>query len=1067
MTQFNNLTEMQYSIWLDASIQPGSSKYNLGGYADIKGSIDTIKFEKSINLLISSSENFRLRYSVANSTVKQSLIQFQYYPLEVLDFEKVPFPFQAAIEWMRKDMQIPFSLESENLFKFVLFKISSSQYLWFAKIHHLIIDGWSLAMMFKRTSEFYNQSNIPENSVLIYNSLEDFTLMSTQYLNSDVFLADRSFWSDKSKLWNDGGFDNFIVDRTVLSNINDFSTKSKSFELSRKQFSSLQTFSRNYNCSLFEFFIALYYMYFTNTYNKKSIVIGTPVLNRNNAAFKKTLGSFMNVLANIYSFSNDISFLELLKLIHAEIRESYRHSQYPFSLVQKEFNEQHKANVSIIDVLFSYENFDYGLRFDSHKSSIVALPNGRDNIPLTIKIREYSTNETIVFDLNYATEIFQDQHIDRLIDDLKFLMTSVINLPSHKLKDFDTLCPKSANGILERKGSEFVKDQRLSLLDLFYSNVLNLGSKLALICDGELITFKEIDLRSNLIAQEILKSGVGKDSIIPIFLDRSVNFFIALMGVLKMGGIYVPIDNETPVKKVQYIIDDTNPKLIIADNTTAFSKALQKKTLKILNLSKLDFKTLPENLTLEERQDLFCIIYTSGSTGNPKGVKIKMTSVLNRVLWMQKYYPFKSGERTALKTSVGFVDHLWEFFGPLLSGETSVLFLKPEILDLSIFFSKVQSQKISRLVLVPTLLKNILKELKNGTENLVNLKYWICSGEKLLNETVIDFYKVFQKSILINIYGSSEVTADALFWDTSLMNCEVDNSSAFSSSTRSVIGIPLTNTYRYVLGTNHQLLPAGVVGELFIGGVMVSDGYLNNKTMTKDFFIADPYSDNNQIIFKTGDLVRELDNGYLEYVGRTDNQVKINGNRVELQEVEAAISKIEGISQNIVSVRTVNGSAVLVAYIVFEKKNNIDSYFIRQILLNELPLYMIPSIYIAIDSMPLLESGKIDRLSLPKADITTRLPQLEEIAPSTPTEAILADIWSDILGCETFGIQSDFFELGGNSIKAIQILSAIKTRFGCAVSLNVILNFPTIFRLALYIDSINYQLDQESIVYDL
>ena len=456
-------------------------------------------------------------------------------------------------------------------------------------------------------------------------------------------------------------------------------------------------------------------------------------------------------------------------------------------------------------------------------------------------------------------------------------------------------------------------------------------------------------------------------------------------------------------------------------------------------------------------EDTFCLVYTSGSSGKPKGVKLSNSNILNRLYWNQQALPFTATDRIAAKTSIGFVDHICELFAPLVFGSTIIVYTKDELLDLDQLFDKLNQDRVTRWVLVPSLLDAIIDKLKKEPVALPHCTLWTSSGEALSRETVNNFYQVFPVSTykLLNIYGSSEVTADVTCYDTSVDFVTTANGQDYTLSNTNYsgnvpIGKPLANCKIYITDKDENLLPCGCYGQICIGGVQVSEGYYNNDLQTREKFVPDTF---NPLpvhkMFKSGDVGRWLPSGNIEYNGRVDDQVKINGNRVEPGEVEHILLQSGLINQvAVVAKKDPHGKLFLAAYVVAE---NFSKPEVLKYLQGKLPRYMIPAVWVNLPQLPQTPSGKTDRKKLVEQTIAIDLAK-RYVAPVTKTEELLVAIWEDLLKTERVGIEDNFFELGGHSLMIIKMVSAIKKHFSLAVSIPILFQLSTIAELGNYID---------------
>ncbi|OKH20883.1 hypothetical protein NIES593_17295 [Hydrococcus rivularis NIES-593] len=582
----------------------------------------------------------------------------------------------------------------------------------------------------------------------------------------------------------------------------------------------------------------------------------------------------------------------------------------------------------------------------------------------------------------------------------------------------------------------YPKSKKQCIHILFEQQVKQTPDEIAVIFESEQITYRELNNKANQLAHYLQTLGVKPEMLVGVCLERSPLTIIALLGILKAGGAYVPLDPYSPPDRLAFMLQDSQvPILLTRQNLVAIPEC----KAKIVYLDK------DEEAIAREKQDnpvnrttlnnALYAIYTSGSTGTPKAVLGLHRGAVNRFEWMWQTYPFTAGEICCQKTSLGFVDSVWEIFGALLKGVAIAIIPDKVVKDPPQLIATLARYKVTRIVLVPSLLRALLDADTNLQERLPHLNLWVTSGEAISLELWQRFQQAMPQSTLLNLYGSSEVSADVTCCDLSEQNSCVS------------IGRAIANTQVYLLDENLQPVPIGVRGQLYIGGENLARGYLYRSDLTAERFIPNPFSDvPGARLYWTGDLARFSDDGNLEYLGRIDNQVKIRGNRIELGEIEAALVKHREIKETVVSIREDRPQQQIVAYVVSESK--IHASDLRRFLQRMLPEYAIPTAFVFLDRLPLLPNGKVNRRDLPAPDRDR--PEQENIfvAPQSFTEIELVQIWSRVLGVDRVGIEDNFFALGGHSLLATQLMSRIGDSFGVELSLQDLFIAPTISSLA-------------------
>ena len=576
--------------------------------------------------------------------------------------------------------------------------------------------------------------------------------------------------------------------------------------------------------------------------------------------------------------------------------------------------------------------------------------------------------------------------------------------------------------------------------ELFEKQVKRTPDAAAVIFGKQRLTYRELNTRANKLAHYLRLQGVVAESRVGIWMDRSPDMMVALLGTLKAGGAYVPLDPSYPQERLAFMLEDAQAPVLLTREK--FLKDLPAYAGHVVCMDK-DFEAIAsaseENpISGITAESAAYVIYTSGSTGKPKGVIGLHRGAVNRLSWMWRVYPFKAGEVCCQKTYLSFLDSVWEIFGPLLKGVPAVIIPEEVVKDPHLLVDNLAAARVSRIVLVPSLLRVLLDSFGDLQKRLFDLKIWVTSGEEISVELAQRFGQVMPEAKLINLYGSSEVSADVTCYEV-----------ADGMQYRCIpIGRPIDNTSIYILDSHLQPVPIGVPGELYIGGVGLARGYLNQPDLTAERFIPSPFGQ-EEVLFKTGDLGRYLPDGNIEYLGRIDHQVKIRGFRIELEEIESVLNQHPAVQETVAVVREDRpGDKRLAAYVVPNPEQAAVHSELRRFLKSKLPDYMVPSAFVELEAMPLTPNRKVDRRALPAPDVVR--PELQEafVAPRSQSEELVAGIWSNVLGLERIGVHDNFFELGGHSLLATRVVARIQQEFQVDLKLMDFFKLPTIAELA-------------------
>jgi amino acid adenylation domain-containing protein len=611
--------------------------------------------------------------------------------------------------------------------------------------------------------------------------------------------------------------------------------------------------------------------------------------------------------------------------------------------------------------------------------------------------------------------------------------------PTEALPDRDWLTIQRWNDT----AADYPRDQCIH--QLFEAQAARTPDATAAIDEDRVLTYHELNVWANQVAHHLRQLGVGTEAPVGVCLDRSFELLAALLGVLKAGAAYVPLDPSYPAARLSFMLDDCQATVLLT--RSALHSALPSTSAMIVDLDQSEAiaRQSGENPSVViDAESLAYVIYTSGSTGQPKGVLGRHRGAVNRLAWMWQAYPFEPNEVCCQKTALSFVDSVWETFGPLLAGIPSVLIPDEIVRDPNLFVETLAKRAVTRLVVVPSYLRVLLDRDGDLAARLPRLRYVVTSGEAISVELVQRFLVRLLGCRLLNLYGSSEVAADATYYEV--------HPGDFAASVP--IGRPIANTEVYVLNAQGTLAPLGDVGELYVGGDCLAKGYLNRPELTSEKFIANPFRlDPEARLFRTGDLARYRPDGNLEFVGRADQQVKIRGFRIELGEVEATLRQNPAVRDAVVVVRLDRpNDPRLAAYVVVEPGSEWSDRDLRRFASERLPGFMVPGTFTLLNELPLLPNGKTDRIGLPSPSGTS-LSASAYRAPASETELAIAQIWSDVLAVENVGVEDRFFDLGGDSLSATRVVTRIAQSIGVDVPLAVFIECPTIAALAGYVDA--------------
>src|SRR5271170_1798475 len=775
----------------------------------------------------------------------------------------------------------------------------------------------------------------------------------------------------------------------------------------------------------------------------EDIVVGSPTANRQEAQLEEMIGFFVNNLVIRVGVDPNITWTQLLGQVRRTALEAYQHQDVPFERLVEELSPQRSLNCPpIFQVMFALQNTPM-ISKNLKGLHVEGIGGGELSVRYDLEVHSWENEGGIGISWLYNRDLFDRWRIEQMARHYVRILEGMVAESDQKIWTVDLLAPEERRQVLYQWNDTKVQSRSEEYIsDLFEKRVERTPEAEAVVFKDQHLTYKQLNRRANQLAHYLRKQGVGPEDLIALSVPRSPELIVALLGILKVGAAYVPMDLEYPVERLTFMLEDVQPRCVLTTGSSVSQLPCGRpcivldspETIEELRTSAIT------NLNDQDRkgrlhpQNPAYVIYTSGSTGRPKGVVVTHSAIVNRLLWMQDAYNLKSDDRVLQKTPCGFDVSVWEFFWPLLEGATLV-FAKPDgHRDAGYLATLIQAECVTTVHFVPSVLQVFLQE--PAAAKCQSLRRVICSGEALSSELQTRFHEVLNVP-LHNLYGPTEAAIDVTFWE-----CSAD-----SASGGVPIGRPIWNTEVYVLDGNLEPAPRGVAGELCIAGVGLARGYLKRARLTAERFVANPFGATGTRMYRTGDLVRWRRDGYLEFLGRADDQVKIRGFRVELGEVEAALLRHPDVAQASAMVREDQPEERrLVAYVVLAAGQSIDSHALQEYLRLSLPDYMVPVAVMVLEQFPLTVSGKIDRKALRAPELNS---STEYRPPRTREEEILCGLFAEVLAAKRVGINDNFFAMGGHSLMAMRLISRVRSLLAADLAVRTLFEFPTVAQLAL------------------
>jgi len=1038
---FIPLSYSQLQVWLHAQMNPDVPFYNENITFYRYGPVVPHILEKCLCEIVRRHEIWRTTFDLQNGEPVQIVNPVSStFPLEVVDLRHLSETerMAEALRLATKNASTPFDLRQGPLLRALLICLADEEHRLFMTFHQLIFDGITaeriflpeLAALYEAFSK--GQLSPPTEAPLQYG---DFAYFQRNRQAPQGWLQDKAFWRNQlsgelAVLQWPAGHARPAVE-THRGELQRFVMRNDLVE-------RLRTFSHQQSASLYMICLAALAALLHRYSGLEDIIIGGLTAGRNQPETESLFGFFVNPVAFRFQLSGKPTFRELLHRVRSVVLESLAHAELPFIDVVREIEQ--KPNLDrhpLFQVMLSQQPRD-AKSPDGWDWNIEEVSNGGSKMDLFMILDDQE--DEIVISATHNPDLLDGKIVSMMVAHWQRLLEAAVAHPDQPIASLPLLSESERKQLVvewNSTGVDYPKD--ICLHELIETQVERSPDATAVIYEDDRLNYRELNVRANQVAHYLKKLGVRPESLVGVCMERSVEMIVGLLGILKAGAAYLPLDPEYPQDRLFMMIQDSSLRVLLTQRRLA--NQFTTCGTKVICLDADNHMIAQESTSNPSRtatpDNVAYAIYTSGSTGRPKGVLNIHRAIVNRLLWMQDAYCLTSDDRVLQKTPYSFDVSVWEFFWPLISGAALVFARPGGHKDPDYLVALIKREKVTTAHFVPSMLQVFLEV--DGLEACGSLKRVICSGEALPYEVQNRFF-ARMRAELHNLYGPTEAAVDVTYWQ-----CRPESQDSIVP-----IGRPIANVQIYLLDKNLQPVPVGVAGELHIGGVGLARGYLNRPELTAERFIPDPFSvGKNGRLYKTGDLARYRADGSIEYLGRIDDQVKLRGFRIELGEIEAVLHEHPLVREARVVVREdIPGDRRLVGYIVCNQLTNSVGQQLREYLSQRLPHYMVPMI-IALDSLPLTANGKLDRRKLPAPEIVKRDLEAQETGNEgrNSIEQVLAEVWGEVLGIEQVGNYDNFFDLGGHSLTAMQVVARVKSRLGLQIKPRE-LAFQTLAQLA-------------------
>ncbi len=1043
----------QQRLWFVQGLTPDSYVYNIPQALRLKGELNVSALEAALNEIVRRHEILRTTFIVRDAQPVQVISKPQPFKLTVDDLSGLEAAEREvkALHIATFEAQYIFDLEQGPLFRTRLLRLADDDFVFLACMHHIVCDGWSLGVFYRELEALYTAFLANETSPLTELPLQyaDFACWQRNTLQGEVLEQQLEYWRDQ--LSQSLQPLELPTDRPRPS-VQSFIGATESKVLPKYMTSALEEISREAGTTMFMTMLAAFQTQLYLYTNRRDIVVGTPTASRTRVEIEGLMGFFVNTLVMRTDFSGNPSFREILAQVREATLGAMAHQDLPFEKIVEELQPKHDLSYSpLFQVGFLYEEASSqpfklpGLRVEGFD-----VDEGAAKWDLSLALTNNS--QGISAYLEYNKDLFDAATIQRMLGHLEHLLEQVINNPGVKLSDLCLLTePEWKQLVVQYNATAKEFPNEVCFHNLFEQQVERSPNAIALCCGSEELSYAQLNAKANQLAHQLIAAGVGPEKRVALCLERSPMMVIALLAVNKAGGAYVPLNEHWPPNRIQFILDDAEVCAVLTQESLRHLLPADGK----LPIRSLDAEWPAISNNSQENpaprancENLIYVYYTSGSTGIPKGVTMSHRSLVNYATLIPEPYNLRAGGRTLVHSPFSFDLTLTGLLPPLMVGATVELVNAGDELEGVGIPLSSSGQRYSLIKITPSHLQ-VLSNWLGERGKCGNVDALIIGGEACPGEVLRYWQEQDQPTRMIDEYGPTETVVGCSIF-------EVPPAERYTAIVP--IGRPISNMQMYVLDDAMRVLPAGVIGEIYIGGEGVARGYLGLPGLTAERFVPDPFStEPGKRLYRSGDVGRMRVDGEMDYLGRTDEQVKIRGFRIELGEIEAVLRQHEAVKESSVVVQGTGGDKRLVGYVVLsetiaKESKEATREDIREYLKRELPEYMVPVDVMVLDRMPLSSAGKVDRKALPLPAQMQLGSSGSYVPPQTDFEKQLVKIWEEILNVRPIGVTDNFFERGGHSLLVVRLLAQVEEIYKREITISSFFRKPTIRDLIEMVD---------------
>jgi amino acid adenylation domain-containing protein len=1034
------LSFAQRRLWFLDQLFPGIPLYNLPLVIHLGRPVDAGVLERCLSEIAMRHEALRTTFRTVSGEPVQVVAADTNVPLRVVVLEHLAEAEResAAMALAAEDLRRPFDLATGPLWRATLVSLGHADHLLLITAHHIVSDGWSMGLMLQELDALYAAFAAGKPSPLTGLPLQyvDYALWQRETLSSEALSGHLAYWRET------------LADLPAIDLPSDRSRPAVSTLRGRRSYfavpagvrRAVDALAQREGATPFMTMLAAFALLLHRSTGDTDIPIGTPIAGRTRPELEPLIGFFVNTLVIRTDLDGDPTFRELLRRVRECALEAYTHQDLPFEKLVEELQPVRDLSRNpLFQVMFALQNAPTaGADREGRALRSVELETGLTGFDLALDV--WSKGAEYAARIEFSLDLFDEPTVHSLAARWVALLGDVVADPDRHVSEYALGgIDEGAPPTVTAAGARDTAHER-TVLDDIEESLRSNGNADAVIADGVRLTFADLDARSRALAGVLRSYGVGPEQPVAVLLDRSPDVVVALLAIWRAGGAYVPLDSRDPALRLQQVLADVQPRVLLTTRGKVEAKNVQAVFVdEVPPLAEARFE--PGGV---RPRDLAYIMYTSGSTGVPRGVAVEHRSVANHLAWMQSAFPLRAGDRVLQTTSLGFDVSVWELVAPLAAGATLVLPPLDAEAEPSRVAALLERYGIAMLQTTPSFLRLLLDEDLAGCRSL---RWIFCGAEPLPRALAERFLHSGSTAVLHNVYGPTEGTIDAAFYTCS--------SAAALADTRGgtvPIGKPIDNVQLSVLDSAGRRVPQGVAGELYISGANLARGYWRQPGLTAERFVPDPFG-GGSLMYRTCDRARMLRTGDVELLGRVDRQVKVRGVRVEPGEIENALAMHPHVIEAFVApAASARGDRHLVAYVAVDGSQP-GAPDLRRFLEGRLSAAMMPGAFVVVDALPRTARGKVDVRRLSGTEVTRQQSGQVHVPPRTPAETALVEIWQGLLAVPRIGVHDNFFELGGHSLLATQVMSRVLGRFGAAVSLRAFFEQPTVAALAAFLES--------------